>query len=61
MMPFPRRPRPPARIHPGPGLGVPDLQERILDLEAVDGREPLTERALRDVVRHEGWVDPRPV
>ncbi|HHH30348.1 MAG TPA: hypothetical protein ENK57_18675 [Polyangiaceae bacterium] len=40
-------------------LLAPDLKERVLFLEAVDGREPLTERALRDVVRHEGWGDQR--
>ena len=40
-------------------LLAPDLQEHVLFLEAVDGREPLTERALRDVVRHEGWGDQR--
>ena len=38
---------------------APDLQERILELEAVDGVEPLSERGLRDVVRHESWVDQR--
>jgi len=34
---------------------APDLQEFVLDLEAVDGREPLTERALRAVVKIERW------
>ena len=34
---------------------APDLQEQLLDLEAVDGVEPLTERALRVVVKLEGW------
>jgi hypothetical protein len=38
---------------------APDLQEHILDLEAVNGREPLTERALRAVVKLEGWADQR--
>ena len=38
-------------------LLAPDLQEHVLFLEAVDGREPLTERALREVVRHEGWAE----
>ena len=38
---------------------APDLQERILDLEAVDGREPLSERALRAVVKVEGWEEQR--
>lgn len=40
-------------------LLAPDLQERVLELEAVDGIEPLSERALRDVVRHECWADQR--
>jgi len=38
---------------------APDLQELIIDLEAVDGREPLTERALRGVVRRESWAEQR--
>jgi hypothetical protein len=38
---------------------APDLQERILDLEAVDGVEPLSERSLRAVVKVEGWEDQR--
>ena len=38
---------------------APDLQERILDLEAVDGVEPLSERSLRAVVKIEGWVEQR--
>lgn len=38
---------------------APDLQEHILDLEAVDGVEPLSERALRTVVKIEGWADQR--
>ena len=42
-------------------LLAPDLQARVLFLEAVDGREPLTERALREVVRHEGWAEQRTV
>ena len=40
-------------------LLAPDLQERVLDLEAVDGVEPVSERALREVVRHERWDDQR--
>lgn len=40
---------------------APDLQERILDLEAVDGVEPLSERALRTVVKIEGWEEQRRV
>ncbi len=35
----------------------PELQERVLELEAVDGVEPLTERALREVVRQSLWVE----
>ena len=30
---------------------APDLQEQLLDLEAVDGVEPLSERALRALVK----------
>jgi len=40
-------------------LLAPDLQEQVLDLEAVDGVEPIAERALRDVVRHEIWAEQR--
>ena len=40
-------------------LLAPDLQERVLGLEAVDGVEPVSERALREVVRHERWDDQR--
>lgn len=38
---------------------APDLQEQLLDLEAVDGVEPLSERALRVVVKLEGWEEQR--
>ena len=38
---------------------APDLQEEILFLEAIDGREPLRERALRGVVRVTTWADQR--
>ncbi|MBK8482305.1 MAG: hypothetical protein IPL40_14260 [Proteobacteria bacterium] len=38
---------------------APDLQEQIIDLEAVDGVEPLSERALRAVVKIEGWSEQR--
>jgi len=34
---------------------APDLQERVLFLESVDGLEPLTERALRRVTRTWSW------
>ena len=40
-------------------LLAPDLQERVLELEAVDGVEPLSERALRTLVRHECWARQR--
>ncbi len=40
-------------------LLAPDIQERVLDLEAIDGREPLTERGLREVVRCESWAKQR--
>lgn len=38
---------------------APDVQERVLFLEAVDGIEPLTERALRAVTRARSWEDQR--
>jgi hypothetical protein len=38
---------------------APDLQERVLFLEAVDGIEPLTERALRAVTRARSWEEQR--
>ena len=37
----------------------PDIQEEILFLEAVDGKEPVTERALREVVRNLIWTEQR--
>ena len=40
-------------------LLAPDIQEHLLELEAVDGREPLSERALRKVVRHSCWAEQR--
>ena len=40
-------------------LLAPDLQERVLDLEAVDGVEPISERALRQVVSTSLWSDQR--
>jgi len=40
---------------------APDLQERILNLEAGDGVEPLSERSLRGVVKLEGWSEQRRV
>jgi hypothetical protein len=38
---------------------APDLQERLLFLEAVDGIEPLTERELRPLTRLLCWDDQR--
>lgn len=40
-------------------LLAPDIQEEILDLERIDGQEPLTERALRPVLRTAVWADQR--
>ena len=40
---------------------APDLQERVLFLEAVDGIEPLTERALRFATRATSWEDQRAI
>ncbi len=38
---------------------APDIQERILGLESVDGLEPLSERALRPLVRACSWSGQR--
>jgi len=38
---------------------APDVQERVLFLEGVDGVEPLTERDLRPIVRVSSWPDQR--
>ncbi len=40
-------------------LLAPDVAERVLFLEAVDGVEPMAERALRSLVRHESWAGQR--
>jgi hypothetical protein len=40
-------------------LLAPDIQEEILFLDAVDGAEPVSERALRKVTRHMPWVEQR--
>ena len=40
-------------------LLAPGIQEQVLDLEAIDGREPLTERGLRAVVRILEWGEQR--
>jgi len=37
----------------------PDLQQAVLALEAVDGIEPLSERALRAVAHAGSWVEQR--
>jgi hypothetical protein len=38
---------------------APDLQEEILFLETLDGRESLSERALRGVLRAAAWAEQR--
>lgn len=38
---------------------APNLQEEILSLEASDGGVPLSERALRNVLRAVSWLDQR--
>lgn len=38
---------------------APDIQEAILGLEAVDGVEPMAERALREVVSARSWAEQR--
>jgi len=38
---------------------APDIQEEILFMEAVDGREPLAERDLRALGRYEAWAEQR--
>jgi hypothetical protein len=40
-------------------LLAPELQEQVLHLEAVDGMEPLSERALRAAPRMGTWVEQR--
>ncbi len=40
-------------------LLAPDIQEHVVHIEAVDGVEPLAERALREVVRYESWAEQR--
>ena len=40
-------------------LLAPDIQENVLFLEAVDGKVPVTERALRRIVRITTWADQR--
>ena len=38
---------------------APDIQEEILMMPAGDGRDPITERGLRDVVAQMSWADQR--
>ena len=38
---------------------APDIQEELLSLEAVDGAEPLGERALRPITLAETWAEQR--
>jgi hypothetical protein len=40
-------------------LLAPDLQVRILELEAVDGREPVSERDLRGIAHAGSWPQQR--
>jgi len=40
-------------------LLAPDIQERLLELEAVDGVEPMAERSLRSIVRAPRWDEQR--
>lgn len=40
---------------------APDLQERVLFLESIDGIEPLTERALRGAIRTWSWEAQRAI
>ena len=40
-------------------LLAPDIQEEVLDLEAIDGREPLAERDLHQIARQTAWADQR--
>lgn len=42
-------------------LLAPDIQEEILVLEAVDGAEPMAERALREIGREVRWKPQRAV
>jgi hypothetical protein len=40
-------------------LLAPDVQERILFAEAVDGQDPMSERGLREVTCSMGWARQR--
>lgn len=36
-------------------LLAPAVQEAVLGMECVDGTEPVSERTLRDICRHDSW------
>ena len=40
-------------------LLAPDIQEQVLAMKAVDGVEPIGERALRDVLHAGTWEEQR--
>lgn len=40
-------------------LLAPDVQEKILSMESIEGSEPLAERAFRPLARAGSWVDQR--
>lgn len=40
-------------------LLAPDLQARVLELEAIDGAEPMAERTLRAVAHAGTWAEQR--
>lgn len=40
-------------------LLAPEIQEQVVFLERVDGLEPLTERALRPLLRTRSWAEQR--
>jgi hypothetical protein len=40
-------------------LLAPDLQEKVLAMEAVDGVEPMSERALRKIAQISDWAEQR--
>jgi hypothetical protein len=40
-------------------VSAPDLQQAVLALEAVDGAEPTSERALRAVAHAGSWLEQR--
>ena len=40
-------------------LLAPDIQEEVLHIEAIDGREPLAERDLHKIARRPAWAEQR--